>query len=102
MLRKVAAFSHQIGTKIANQPILGMTADNGYEPAQSRMRVLCRTDDQTVAVNSNFNSQLNDNLIINAGVSLILNRTIIKSSTWWCAYWKTLMVFAGKPVTGFK
>lgn len=42
----------------------------GYEPAQSRYVLYeDRTDDQTLVANSNFNSQLNDNLIINAGAS---------------------------------
>ena len=56
----------------ANQnPILGNDGQiTGYEPAQSRYVLYeDRTDDQTVVANSNFNSQLNDNLIINAGAS---------------------------------
>ncbi|KDN53915.1 TonB-dependent receptor [Flavobacterium seoulense] len=42
----------------------------GYEAAQSHYVLYeDRNDDKTLAVNSNFNSQLNDNLILNAGVS---------------------------------
>jgi hypothetical protein len=43
----------------------------GYEPAQSHLRLYeDRTDDQTLVANSNFNSQFNDNLIINAALHL--------------------------------
>jgi len=42
----------------------------GYEAAQSHYVLYeDRNDDTTIAVNSNFNSQLNENLIVNAGVS---------------------------------
>ena len=42
----------------------------GYEPAQSHYVLYeDRADDNTIAVNSNFNSQLNENLIMNAGIS---------------------------------
>ena len=56
----------------ANQnPVIGNNGQiTGYEPAQSRYVLYeDRTDDQTVVASSNFNSQLNDNLIINAGAS---------------------------------
>jgi hypothetical protein len=52
----------------------------GYEAAQS-LYVLYedRTDDQTLVANSNFNSPICDNLIMQAALHLgILNRTIIK------------------------
>lgn len=42
----------------------------GYEAAQSHYVLYeDRNDDQTIAVNSNFNSQLSENLIVNAGAS---------------------------------
>jgi len=42
----------------------------GYEPAQSHYVLYeDRNDDKTIAVNSNFNSQLSENLIVNAGIS---------------------------------
>ena len=42
----------------------------GYEPAQSHYVLYeDRNDDTTIAVNSNFNSQLSENLIVNAGIS---------------------------------
>lgn len=41
-----------------------------YEPAQSHYVLYeDRNDDKTIAVNSNFNSQLSENLIVNAGIS---------------------------------
>jgi hypothetical protein len=43
-------------------------AITGYAPAKSHYVVYeDRTDDQTIVANTNFNSQLNDNLIVNAG-----------------------------------
>jgi hypothetical protein len=42
----------------------------GYEAAQSHYVLYeDRTDDKTIVANSNFNGQLNENLIINAGIS---------------------------------
>ncbi len=42
----------------------------GYEAAQSHYVLYeDRNDDKTLAVNSNFNSQLSENLIVNAGIS---------------------------------
>lgn len=42
----------------------------GYEPAHSHYVLYeDRTDDKTLAVNSNFNSQLNENLMLNAGIT---------------------------------
>ncbi|GEL10290.1 Outer membrane receptor proteins, mostly Fe transport [Flavobacterium glycines] len=42
----------------------------GYEAAQSHYVLYeDRNDDKTIAVNSNFNSQLSENLIVNAGIS---------------------------------
>jgi hypothetical protein len=52
----------------ANQnPVLGSNGQiTGYEPAQSHYVLYeDRTDDQTFVANSNFTSQINDNLIIN-------------------------------------
>ena len=41
-----------------------------YEPAQSHYVLYeDRNDDKTIAINSNFNSQLSENLIVNAGIS---------------------------------
>ena len=54
----------------ANQtPIIDTNgAITGYAPAKSHYVVYeDRTDDQTIVANTNFNSQLNDNLIVNAG-----------------------------------
>jgi hypothetical protein len=56
----------------ANQnPVLGSNGQiTGYEPAQSHYVLYeDRTDDQTFVANSNFTSQINDNLIMNAGAS---------------------------------
>lgn len=56
----------------ANQnPIIDANSNIiGYEAAQSHYVLYeDRNDDQTIAVNSNFNSQLNENLIVNAGIS---------------------------------
>ena len=56
----------------ANQNPIVDTNSNiiGYESAQSHYVLYeDRTDDNTIAVNSNFNSQLSENLILNAGVS---------------------------------
>ena len=42
----------------------------GYEAAQSHYVLYeDRNDDKTLAINTNFNSQLNENLVVNAGVS---------------------------------
>jgi hypothetical protein len=56
----------------ANQdPVVGSNGQiTSYEPAQSHYVLYeDRTDDQTFVANSNFTSQLNDNLIMNAGAS---------------------------------
>ena len=56
----------------ANQnPVLGNNGQiTGYEPAQSHYVLYeDRTDDQTIVANSNFTTQLSDNLIINSGAS---------------------------------
>jgi hypothetical protein len=55
----------------ANQnPVLGSNGQiTGYEPQSHYVLYEDRTDDQTVVANSNFTSQFNDNLIINAGAS---------------------------------
>lgn len=56
----------------ANQnPIVGNNGTiTAYEPAQSHYVLYeDRTDDQTIVAASNFNSQLNENLILNVGAS---------------------------------
>ena len=56
----------------ANQnPIVDVNSNIiGYEAAQSHYILYeDRADDNTISVNSNFNSQLSENLILNAGVS---------------------------------
>jgi hypothetical protein len=54
----------------------------GYEPAQSHYVLYeDRTDDQTVVANSNFTSQINDNLIMNAVLHLEILSPIITRVT---------------------
>jgi hypothetical protein len=81
------------------KPIIDSNGNTGYEAAKSHYVLYeDRTDDQTVVASSNFSTQLNENLIMNAGGSLRnLNRIIINS--FWLlggAYFEDIDGFMGK------